>query len=132
MENLTHAQEIESVRRQIFANEAEQRRLAIERPLKLHRAKLKAEQKRIADADIDRKIYNKIIDDRHSMKLPGDSTTGGTDAEMDEDTRLANELFLASGGGDGKAPLPDYQNRDSQNDTDDALAQSLFEASGGS
>ncbi len=131
MENLTYAQEIEKVRRQIFANEAAQRRLAIERPLELHRAKLKADRKRIVDADMERKIYNKIIADRHAMVLPGDSTTGGTDAEMDEDTRLANELFLASGGNSGKEPLPDSQN-DAADDDDDVLAQSLFEASGGS
>jgi hypothetical protein len=125
---LSHTQEIESVRRQVFAHKAELRRMAIEWPLKFHRIKAEARQERIREAEVSRKVMAKIIADRHAMKLPGDSTDAGPDTEMDEDTRLANEIFEAAGGSTGKELVPDH-NENPQDDEDEILAESLFQQS---
>ena len=113
---MTHAQEIEKVRRQIFAIEAAQQLRDIERPLELHRA----EQKRRADAATDRRIYDKIIADQRKMKLPDDDTQ-----LADDDDRLADAIFAASGGTGADTSGQEVGG------TDAALAESLFIASGG-
>lgn len=128
---LSHAQEIEKVRRQIFVNEAEQRRLAIERPLKIHRAMtaMREEQRR-TDA-VNKKVYNKIIADHRSMVLPGDVAAGGNVETLDADDMLANELFAISGGNSGREAIPQTTDHKDTTTDDDALAEQLFQASGG-
>ena len=113
---MEHSQEIESLRRRIFAHGDAINRMIIERPLMLH----KAERKRIAEADIDKKVYAKILSDRRSMILPND----GAGATETDDDRTAQMLFDVSCGG-GQQVAPD----DNGNTADDKTAQMLFDAS---
>ncbi len=109
---MEHAQQIEALRRKIFAHGDAIDRMILEKPLMLH----KAERKRAAAADIDRKVYAKILSDRHAMTLPNDDTT--------DDDLLAESIFRASCGGEETKSMV---NGDT---ADDALAQMLFDASG--
>lgn len=113
---LTHAQEIESLRRRIDAQG-------------LRIAKMgEPTAEKIREVEAERKLMEKIIADRRSMTLPGDAAAGKVETQDDDDI-LADEIFLAGGGNTGKEPLPDQLTDDpARDDADERLAQQIFDA----
>ena len=119
MENLTHSEQIQAVKRQIAEQEA---RNSIQK-LDEAKAALKASTDRQRQKEQDEKLY-RIILAQNRLKNSGSGPTTGTNDEA-----IANDIFEASGG--SRTETPNSSKTSPVKSTDDQLADSLFQASGG-